>query len=90
MSTVSPGVKIHDSTTAENDQQEMSQASDIHKTPLLLGTGNESGVRPKAIKNGGPNGAALKAIHQAVILARCLLIEISSRHEELQSKLLSI
>lgn len=46
-------------------------------TPILLENGNDSG-----------NGVVpLKAIQQAVILARCLLIEMSTRQDELQSKL---
>lgn len=84
-STMSPGIKTHDSTTAKNDQHEISQASDIHRTPVLLETGDKSAIGAQGNQNVAPRGAApLKAVQQAVILARCLLIEISSRHDELQ------
>ncbi|KAJ6926332.1 tetratricopeptide repeat protein 27 [Populus alba x Populus x berolinensis] len=84
-STMSPGIKTHDSTTAKNDQHEISQASDIHRTPVLLETGEKSEIGAQGNQNVAPHGAApLKAVQQAVILARCLLIEISSRHDELQ------
>ncbi|CAK7338879.1 unnamed protein product [Dovyalis caffra] len=84
-STMSPGIKTHDSTTAKNDQHERSQASEIHMTPILLETGDVSGIGAQDNQNVAPHGAApLKAVQQAVILARCLLIEISSRHDELQ------
>jgi hypothetical protein len=88
-STMSPDIKTHDSTTAKNDQHEISQASDIHRTPVLLETGDKSEIGAQGNQNVSPRGAApLKAVQQAVILARCLLIEISSRHDELQSKFL--
>ncbi|KAG6736827.1 hypothetical protein POTOM_060274 [Populus tomentosa] len=85
-STMSPGIKTRDSTTAKNDQHEISQASDIHRTPVLLETGDKSEIGAQGNQNVAPRGAApLKAVQQAVILARCLLIEISSRHDELQN-----
>lgn len=84
-STMSPGIKTHDSTTAKNDQHEISEASDIHRTPVLVETGEKSEIGAQGNQNVAPHGAApLKAVQQAVILARCLLIEISSRHDELQ------
>lgn len=84
-STMSLGIKTHYSTTAKNDQHETSQASDIHRTPVLLETGDKSEIGAQGNQNVAPHGAApLKAVQQAVILARCLLIEISSRHDELQ------
>ncbi|KAL9392151.1 hypothetical protein Peur_016071 [Populus x canadensis] len=84
-STMSLGIKTHDSTTTKNDQHEISQASDIHRTPVLLETGDKSEIGAQGNQNVAPHGAApLKAVQQAVILARCLLIEISSRHDELQ------
>ena len=84
---MSPGIKTHDSTTAKNDRHEISQASDIHMTPVLLETNDKSEIGAQGNQNVAPLGAApLKAVQQAVILARCLLIEISSRHDELQSK----
>lgn len=84
-STMSPDIKTRDSTTAKNDQHEISQASDIHRTPVLLETGDKSEIGAQGNQNVAPRGAApLKAVQQAVILARCLLIEISSRHDELQ------
>uniref|UniRef100_A0A6N2LES6 Uncharacterized protein n=1 Tax=Salix viminalis TaxID=40686 RepID=A0A6N2LES6_SALVM len=84
-STMSPGIKTHDSTTAKNDWHEISEASDIHMTPVLLETNEKSEIGAQGNQNVAPLGAApLKAVQQAVILARCLLIEISSRHDELQ------
>lgn len=68
------GIQAHDSSVADT--------SDILMTPKLLENGNDSEI-------GAPHGASsidLKPIQQAVILSQCLLIEKSSRHDEMQSK----
>lgn len=62
------------------------EASDILITPKLLENDNGSGIREESIQVGG-TAAPLSAIHQAVILAKCLLIEKSARHDDMQSKL---
>lgn len=56
-------------------------------TPRLLENDNESRIRAKGIKVCG-TATHLSATHQAVILAKCLLIEKSTRHDEMQSTLL--
>lgn len=78
------GSSICDNTSY---QCETFEASDILMTPKLLENDNESGIRAKGIKVGG-TATPLSATHQAVILARCLLIEKSTRHDEMQSMLL--
>lgn len=67
-------------------QSETYEASDIFMTPKLLANDNESEIKTKDIQ--AASGASpLSATHQAVILAKCLLIEKCSRHDEMQSKL---
>lgn len=61
-------------------------ASDVFVAPKLLGNSHESESGVQCIHAGG-SAAHLKAIQQAVILSRCLLIEKSSRQDEMQSKL---
>lgn len=71
-------IHTHDSTIGD--------ASDVFVTPKLLGNSHESESGVQCIHAGG-SAAHLKAIQQAVILSRCLLIEKSSRQDEMQSKL---
>lgn len=63
------------------------EASDILMTPKLLANDNESGIKAKDIQVAGA-ASPLSATHQAVILAKCLLIEKCTRHDDMQSKLL--
>lgn len=83
----SSGIRAHDSSIGEDHshqhQDETCEVSEILMTPKLIET-NNGGVRPPGIQNGGPAGAPLKGIQQAVILGQCLLIEKSSRHDEMQ------
>lgn len=83
----SSGIRAHDSSIGEDHshqhQNETCEVSEILMTPKLIET-NNGGVRPQGIQNGGPAGAPLKGIQQAVILGQCLLIEKSSRHDEMQ------
>lgn len=63
--------------------------SDILMTPKLLGSDSNSGIKvikPEGIQVGGTAAVPLSTVHQAVILAKCLLIEKSARHDYLQSK----
>ncbi|KAF3457759.1 hypothetical protein FNV43_RR02418 [Rhamnella rubrinervis] len=64
-------------------QSEAHVSSDILMTPKLLANGNESGIKAKDIQVAGA-AAPLSATHQAVILAKCLLIEKCTRHDEMQ------
>lgn len=59
---------------------ETHEASDILMAPRILENDTTSGIRALG-------GIPLKPIQQAVILAQCLLIEKSARHDEMQSKL---
>jgi len=73
------------------NQHETSEASDVLRIPKLLEKDDDSRTRslpPQGIENGGHVTPSLTASQQAVILAFCLLIEKSSRHDELQRKLL--
>ncbi|WOG90974.1 hypothetical protein DCAR_0310221 [Daucus carota subsp. sativus] len=56
--------------------------SDILLTPRLVDVNHESCNGTRTIPNSGV--AILKAVQQAVILAQCLSIEKSSRHNEMQ------
>ncbi|KAK1369042.1 Tetratricopeptide repeat-containing protein [Heracleum sosnowskyi] len=58
-----------------------SDNSDILLTPRLVDVNNQSHKGPQSIPNSGV--AILKAVQQAVILAQCLSIEKSSRHNEM-------
>lgn len=66
-------------------QQEKRDASDILVTPKLLANGCDSGITEKDIQVVG-TAPPLSAIHQAIVLAQCLLIEKSARNDEMQSK----
>ncbi|KAL8127597.1 hypothetical protein AgCh_014485 [Apium graveolens] len=59
-----------------------SENSDILLTPRLVDVNNQSDNGTQSIPNSGV--AILKAVQQAVILAQCLSIEKSSRHNEMQ------
>lgn len=71
-------IHTHDSTIGD--------ASDVFVAPKLLGNSHESESGVQCIHAGG-SAAHLKAIQQAVILSRCLLIEKSSWQDEMQRKL---
>lgn len=60
--------------------------SDILLTPRLVDVNHQSCNGTRTIPNSAV--AILKAVQQAVILAQCLSIEKSSRHNEMQSKCL--
>ncbi|KAJ1386499.1 Tetratricopeptide-like helical domain superfamily [Sesbania bispinosa] len=77
-----------DSSTGENNmdlhQRETSEASDILMIPKLLENNDETTTMSQDMENGAHVASNLTATQQAVILAYCLLIEKSSRHDELQ------
>lgn len=83
----SPGSHRYNSIS-KNDismhPSETYEASDILLTPKLVENESNSGIRPDGIQVGGTAADPLSAIHQAVILAKCLLIEKSARHDEMQ------
>ncbi|KAJ9159621.1 hypothetical protein P3X46_025118 [Hevea brasiliensis] len=61
------------------------ESSDILMTPKLLENGDESGITIQGNQKSSLGVVApLTAIQQAVILAECLLIEKSTRQDELQ------
>ncbi|KAK7282181.1 hypothetical protein RIF29_10778 [Crotalaria pallida] len=80
------GIQKCDSSTAEANlhQRESCEASDILIIPKLLENDDDSKTRPQGIENGVHATPSLTATQQAVILAYCLLIEKSSRQDELQ------
>ncbi|XP_040367039.1 tetratricopeptide repeat protein 27-like isoform X7 [Rosa chinensis] len=63
---------------------ESHEASDILLTSRLVENESDSGVISDGIQVGGTAADPLSAIHQAVILAKCLLIEKSTRHDDMQ------
>lgn len=80
-----PGNQAHDSTMDNLPTQTKTfETSDILMTPKLLNNGNVSGTEADGIQNGGSSVSNLRAIQQAIILAKCLLIEKSSRSDEMQ------
>ncbi|KDP35721.1 hypothetical protein JCGZ_10493 [Jatropha curcas] len=82
---ISAGAQTYDSINEDTLQLNHHGTSDILMIPKLLENGEESEMSTKSNQNSSPGGAApLTAIQQAVILAQCLLIEKSSRHDELQ------
>ncbi|KAK4573444.1 hypothetical protein RGQ29_031415 [Quercus rubra] len=80
----SSGIQAHKSSIGEDNLHlHQPETSDILMTPKLL-VDNDEGSRLQGIQNGGPATAPLRGIQQAVILARCLLIEKSTPHGEMQ------
>ncbi|KAM6566834.1 hypothetical protein CsatA_025962 [Cannabis sativa] len=69
----------HSKTDTSNDENY--EASDILITPKLLESENGHGTREGIQVDAD---SPLSAIHQAVILAKCLLIEKSTRHDDMQ------
>ncbi|CAJ1974749.1 unnamed protein product [Sphenostylis stenocarpa] len=83
------GIQTPDSNNGEDNwnlhQCETSEVSDILRIPKLL-ENDDSKTKPEGMENGAPVSPNLTAIQQAVILAYCVLIEKSSRHDELQRR----
>ncbi|XP_027904629.1 tetratricopeptide repeat protein 27 homolog [Vigna unguiculata] len=81
------GIQTCDSSNGEGNwnlhQFETSEASDILRIPKLL-ENDDSRAKSQGVENGAHVTPSLTATQQAVILAYCLLIEKSSRHDELQ------
>ncbi|TKY73746.1 Tetratricopeptide repeat protein 27-like [Spatholobus suberectus] len=81
------GIQTCDSNNGEDNwnlhRRETSEASDILRIPKLLES-DDSKTRSQGMENGAHVTPSLTATQQAVILACCLLIEKSSRHDELQ------
>lgn len=67
-------------------QNKTLENSDILMTPKLLNNDNVAGTGADGTQNGGSTVSNLRAIQQATILAKCLLIEKSSRSDEMQSE----
>lgn len=72
---------------AQTSESVTSDVSEVLRIPKLLENSNESEAGVPCIQNGG-QATNLKAIQQAVVLSKCLLIEKSTRHDEMLSKLL--
>ncbi|KAL5745319.1 hypothetical protein ACOSP7_026465 [Xanthoceras sorbifolium] len=66
----------------QTNSSSSSDVSEVLMIPKLLENGNESETGVLCIQNAGPV-AHLKVIQQAVILSKCLLIEKSTRHDEM-------
>lgn len=82
----SSGTVKRDSIVVESNLEQYNEISDILMTPKLLGNGTESESNQPSIGNGPPGySAPLKPLQQATVLASCLLVEKSSRNDEMQS-----
>jgi hypothetical protein len=83
------GIQTHDGSNGGNNlrQHQASEESDILVVPKLVENSDDSKTRSQDMENGASVTSNLTSIQQAVILAYCLLIEKSSRHDELQRKL---
>jgi len=83
-------IQTCDSNNGEDNwnlhQLETTEASDILKIPKLL-ENDVSKTKSQGMENGAHVTPSLTATQQAVVLAYCLLIEKSSRHDELQRRL---
>lgn len=82
--SISPKIRSNGSSTAENSTQLLHEASDILMNPKLLDNNQNANITLLGLNDGG--SMSLRAIQQAVVLAKCLLIEKSSRQDEMQSK----
>lgn len=89
--SMSSGAQTCDSNTGEANlhvhQHDIGEVFDILKVPKLLTNDDKSGNRSEGMQNDANVTVHLTAMQQAVVLAYCLLIEKSSRHDEMQSKL---
>ncbi|KAK7350764.1 hypothetical protein VNO77_09697 [Canavalia gladiata] len=81
---IGTGIQTRDSNNGDLHQSETSEASDVLRIPKLLENVDDSNTRSQGMENGAHVTPSLTAMQQAVILAHCLLIEKSSRHDELQ------
>ncbi|EEF35796.1 conserved hypothetical protein [Ricinus communis] len=82
-SSISRDLQAH--TINEENSLLQHETSDILMTPKLLENGTESGVSLQGNHyNSSGVGAPLTAMQQAVVLAQCLLIEKSTRQDDLQ------
>ncbi|KAI9079748.1 hypothetical protein K1719_038369 [Acacia pycnantha] len=86
-SSVNNGIQTHDSSPGEANlslqQNDTHEVSDVLVVPKLL-TNDKSGSGLEKIENGANGTVHLTEIKQAVVLAYCLLLEKSSRHDEMQ------
>lgn len=82
------GIQTCDDSNGRNNlhQHQTSETSDILVIPKLLENADDSKTRSQDVENGAVT-SNMTATQQAVVLAYCLLIEKSSRHDELQRKL---
>ncbi|KAL6338083.1 hypothetical protein AAG906_010651 [Vitis piasezkii] len=85
--STSPELPTNASIIGENNslahQNGKGEASDVLMTPRLLQNDNP-GIGAQGTQNDGTAAVPLNAIQQGVILAQCLLIEKSTRHDEMQ------
>jgi len=83
------GIQACDDSHGENNlhQHQASETSDILVIPKLLENADDSKTKSQDMENGASVTSNMTATQQAVVLAYCLLIEKSSRHDELQRKL---
>ena len=83
----SSGPQEQDANGDDKSSSRHPEESDIYITPKLLEKDNGRGMREEGIQVGNA-AVPLSAVHQAVILARCLLIEKTTPHDDMQSELL--
>lgn len=88
---IDPGNQTHGSTIDKDNLPSQTKTfetseSDILMMPKLLNNGKVSGTEADGIGDSGSTVSILKEIQQATILAKCLLIEKSSRSDEMQSE----
>lgn len=76
----------NDDTLSNNNR--VDETSDILMVPKLLEDDGDSGNKSERIGTRGALIGVLTPTQQAVVLAQCLLIERSSRHDEMQSEFL--
>lgn len=88
----STGIQTDDSSTGEANlhlnEHDNHGVSDVLIVPKLVTNDDKSESRSEELQNGANGTVHLTVMQQAVVLAHCILIEKSSRHDELQSKFL--
>ncbi|OWM66522.1 hypothetical protein CDL15_Pgr013739 [Punica granatum] len=82
--SMNPKITSNGSSIAENNIQPLHEASDILMTPKLLDKNENAKSIPHDVNDGRTRPRSLESIQQAVVLAKCLLIEKSSRQDDLQ------
>lgn len=83
---VSHDSSMTDASPPLQQRSEMNEVSEVLMTPRFIEDDAHSKSVGQDAQYHATSKSQLKAIHQAVVLAQCLLLERIARNDELQSK----